>query len=181
MVCIDTSRWASFQVASLFITNRERGKLHVPTGASVPRKELSEDGDTPRITVSGFNNGVIGSYRYIGKTPSNYRVYNNFISVSFLGTVFYQEGDASLDMKVHCLKPINYSFNIYTGLFMVSAIKASLRESTYQDQFSSSILPELSIRLPVTDSHIPDWGYMENYMKDVLNIARNKLDVIYTI
>lgn len=36
-----------------------KGK-RVPTGASVPKKELKEHGTTPRITVSGVNNGIIG-------------------------------------------------------------------------------------------------------------------------
>lgn len=164
---IDTSEWKEFRIKDLFETQKKGNKLQVPTGASVPVQDLLEDGETPRITVTGSNNGIFGFYDYCGKNIADYRVFNNFVSVSFLGTVFYQEGDATLDMKVHCLKPKGITLNKYTGRFLVGAIRASLRESTYSDQISSSILPEMSIKLPSTPDGDPDWAYMESYMADL--------------
>lgn len=164
---IDTSEWKEFQIKDLFETQKKGNKLQVPTGASVPVQDLLEDGATPRITVTGSNNGIFGFYDYCGKNIADYRVFNNFVSVSFLGTVFYQEGDATLDMKVHCLKPKGITLNKYTGRFLVGAIRASLRESTYSDQISSSILPEMSIKLPATPDGAPDWAYMESYMANL--------------
>lgn len=164
---IDTSEWKEFRIKDLFETQKKGNKLQVPTGASVPVQDLLEDGATPRITVTGSNNGIFGFYDYCGKNIADYRVFNNFVSVSFLGTVFYQEGDATLDMKVHCLKPQGITLNKYTGRFLVGAIRASLRESTYSDQISSSILPEMSIKLPSTPNGDPDWAYMESYMANL--------------
>lgn len=164
---IDTSGWKEFRIKDLFETQKKGNKLQVPTGASVPVQDLLEDGATPRITVTGSNNGIFGFYDYCGKNIADYRVFNNFVSVSFLGTVFYQEGDATLDMKVHCLKPKGITLNKYTGRFLVGAIRASLRESTYSDQISSSILPEMSIKLPATPDGAPDWAYMESYMANL--------------
>ena len=155
---IDTSEWKEFRIKDLFETQKKGNKFQVPTGASVPVQDLLEDGATPRITVTGSNNGIFGFYDYCGKNIADYRVFNNFVSVSFLGTVFYQEGDATLDMKVHCLKPKGITLNKYTGRFLVGAIRASLRESTYSDQISSSILPEMSIKLPATPDGAPDWA-----------------------
>lgn len=164
---IDTSGWKEFQIKDLFETQKKGNKLQVPTGASVPVQDLLEDGATPRITVTGSNNGIFGFYDYCGKNIADYRVFDNFVSVSFLGTVFYQEGDATLDMKVHCLKPKGITLNKYTERFLVGAIRASLRESTYSDQISSSILPEMSIKLPSTPDGAPDWAYMESYMANI--------------
>lgn len=161
---IDTSKWKEFRVGDLFVTENE-GK-QVPTGASIPKLELKENGSTPRISVTGQNNGILGYYDYTGKNRSNYRVYNNFVSVSFLGTVFYQKGNASLDMKVHCLKPLEIELNDYTGSFLVAAIKASLKNYAYSDQLSSTVLPNIFIKLPYTSSGTPDWQFMENYMRD---------------
>ena len=124
---IDTSEWKEFQIKDLFETQKKGNKLQVPTGASVAVQDLLEDGATPRITVTGSNNGIFGFYDYCGKNIADYRVFNNFVSVSFLETVFYQEGDATLDMKVHCLKPKGITLNKYTGRFLVGAIIASLR------------------------------------------------------
>lgn len=175
---IDTSEWKEFRIKDLFETQKKGNKLQVPTGASVPVQDLLEDGATPRITVTGSNNGVFGFYDYCGKNIADYRVFNNFVSVSFLGTVFYQEGDATLDMKVHCLKPNGITLNKYTGRFLVGAIRASLRESTYSDQISSSILPEMSIKLPATPDGAPDWAYMESYMANLETKVADSLTLL---
>ena len=176
---IDTVNWKDFRVGDLFETIKN-GK-QVPTGASIPKKELKENGSVPRITVSGVNNGIIGYYDYNGESSPNYRIYNNFVSVSFLGTVFYQESYATLDMKVHCLKPLNVSLNKYTGQFLVAAIKTSLKQSSYADQISSTVLPDLYIKLPATLTEQPDWMYMEYYMQQLENKAIDDIRKINNI
>lgn len=65
---IDTSGWKEFRIKDLFETQKKGNKLQVPTGASVPVQDLLEDGATPRITVTGSNNGIFGFYDYCGKT-----------------------------------------------------------------------------------------------------------------
>jgi len=161
---VDTTYWKPFPISKLFVT--EKNGKQVPTGANIPKLELKEKGRTPRITVTGINNGVFGYFDYTGGKPGNYRVYENFISVSFLGTVFYQAGESSLDMKVHCLKPLNHNLNEYTGAFLVTAIKAALKNYKYSDQLSSTVLPTLELTLPSIDGS-PDWKYMEEYMRKI--------------
>ena len=162
---IDTRQWKEFIIKDIFITEKQGKNCQVPTGAYIEKKSLL-DGNIPRITVMGTNNGICGYYAN-NIDDKNYRTYENFISVSFLGTVFYQKKQASLDMKVHCLKPINIELNEYTGLFLVTAIGKSLKTSTYSDQISSKVLAGLSIKLPVDETGNPDFSYMELYMKNL--------------
>lgn len=162
---IDTRQWKEFIIKDIFITEKQGKNCQVPTGAYIEKKSLL-DGNIPRITVMGTNNGICGYYAN-NIDDKNYRIYENFISVSFLGTVFYQKEQASLDMKVHCLKPINIELNEYTGLFLVTAIGKSLKTSTYSDQISSKVLAGLSIKLPVDETGNPDFSYMELYMKNL--------------
>ena len=169
---VDTTYWKPFPISKLFVT--EKNGKQVPTGANIPKLELKEKGRTPRITVTGINNGVFGYFDYIGGNPGNYRVYENFISVSFLGTVFYQAGESSLDMKVHCLKPLNHNLNEYTGEFLVAAIKAALKNYKYSDQLSSTVLPTLELTLPSIDGS-PDWKYMEEYMRRIEQRTQNAI------
>ena len=156
--------WGKFKIHELFHTENIGKKLRVPTGASVKRAELT-DGEIPRITVTGANNGIFGFFDCKNNNP-NYRIYENFISVSFLGTVFYQPSEASLDMKVHCLKLRDGELNKYTGQYLVTCIKKSLKESRYSDQISSTVLPKLDIHLPVDGTGKPDFAFMEEYMKE---------------
>lgn len=176
---LDFNSWKEFKVSDIFITNYIGNKLQVPTGANVKKKNLIE-GDIPRITVTSINNGVFGYYQE-NKEDVNYRVYENFISVSFLGTVFYQSGKASLDMKVHCLKPQNVTLNKYTGEFLVTAILASLKNSSYSDQISSTLLPNLTIKLPIDKNDEPDWNYMQSYMKYIEKLSQDKLFTLLQI
>ena len=165
MKVIDVSKWKKFNICELFYTEKRNKKIQVPTGAAVPKKDLTE-GAIPRITVTGINNGVNGYFSEICKNK-NYRIYDNFISVSFLGTVFYQAGKATLDMKVHCLKPLAIQLNRYTGQYLVTCIRRSLKKSKYSDQISSSVLPQLDIYLPVDETGKPDFAYMESYMRNL--------------
>lgn len=173
MTKIDTSRWKSFRIGDLFETEKVGQKIQVPTGGRIAQKNLKV-GTTPRITVSGINNGITGYYTDID--DKNYRIYQNFISVSFLGTVFYQAGVASLDMKVHCLKPLNIELNEHIASFLVTTVKATLGNIEYSDQISSSVLPGLEILLPVDASGEPDWVYMDAYMSAIMKESKTSLE-----
>ena len=168
---IDTKQWKEFMIYELCETTMVGNKLQVPTGASVPAKQL-KNGDIPKISVSGVNNGIVGYYYSEDK---NYRVYHNFISVSFLGTVFYQEGDAQLDMKVHCLKLKGIELNQNLALFLITVIRKSIMLYNYADQISSTVLPYLSVKLPVDETGNPDFLYMESYMKNLESAVSSSL------
>ena len=170
---IDTSTWTKFRVSDIFVTEKHGSGLQVPTGAMMSKKDL-EDGDIPRVTVSNFNNGITGYYA--DSDDKNYRTYQNFISVSFLGTVFYQPDKVSLDMKVHCLKPLNYELNTYSAGYIVSIIRKTISNFAYSDQLSSTVLAELEFALPITSDGKPDWDYMESYMKAIMEESEKSLE-----
>jgi hypothetical protein len=149
----NTNNWYDFNVKDIF---------NISTGGHI-RKENLIEGTTPRISVTGINNGIVDYYQDI--KDKDYRTEENFISFSFLGTCFYHPYKASVDMKVHVLKPIEHKMNIYSGLFVVSVIR-KLFSGTYIDQISSSDLKMKKIYLP-EKNRIPDWQYMENYIKNI--------------
>ncbi len=174
---LNVSQWQSFTISELFITESTKNKIQVPTGASIPKTSLieQEKGGFPRITVTSLNNGIIGSYKKID--DPNYRIFENFISISFLGTIFYHPYKASLDMKVHCLKLRDKELNANIALFLIGVIKKHLYSFAYDDQLSSTVLPTLSILLP-TKNYIPDWDYMNNFIE---NIYKKEIDNQYHI
>ena len=172
---INTDNWKSFKVSDIFITEKHGSKIQTPTGAMMKKKEL-QDGNTPRVTVSNYNNGITGYYA--DSDNKNYRTYENFISVSFLGTVFYQPEKVSLDMKVHCLKPLAHELNVYTATYIVSIIRKAISNYAYSDQLSSTILAELEFKLPATKEGQPDWEYMEAYMKNILKESEESLNYL---
>ena len=180
MNILDKCMWSEFKILDIFQTIDTGKRIQVPTGAMVEKKDLIE-GDVPRITVTGVNNGVYGYFGCKRKDNPNYRIYNNFISVSFLGTVFYQPEDASLDMKVHCLKPKNIELTENIGTFLVAIIRKGIQNSTYSDQLSSTVLPHLRIQLPTNTNKEIVWDYIESYMEIQKAIANNSIHEITPI
>ena len=158
---LDSKRWKEFLIEDFFVTIRKGSQL--PTGAHVGKESLL-DGTTPRITVTSKNNGVYGFYY---STDKNYKVAENFISVSFLGDAFYHPYAASLDMKVHCLKLQDRELNPYIALFLTRVIKQMTGVFNYGDQLSSTDIVNKKIMLPVNDNDEPDYEYMENYVRAI--------------
>lgn len=145
-------QWKEFRLNELF---------DIGTGASL-KNEFLINGSTPRISVKGINNGIQGYFQDIDS--KSYRVMENFISFSFLGTCFYHPYRASLDMKVHSLKPKNHTLNVFSGLFIVNVFKNSFK-GVYSNQVSSSDLRQKTIILPADSNHNPDWEFMEQTIK----------------
>lgn len=170
---LNNKKWKAFQIKDLFKTFNGTNGLQVPTGAYINKKELKE-GRMPRITVRDTNNGVDS---FSVSTSKNFKSFENFISVSFLGSVFYHPYTASLDMKVHCLQLIEKDLNKYLAKFLIIALKNNISNSTYGNQLSSTDLPQKRILLPINDEEKPDYEFMENYIK---NIEKIKMKNYYT-
>lgn len=164
--------WKPFKIKDIFQTFNGKHGLQVPTGAHIDKKDLKQ-GNIPRITVKDGNNGI-DSFTF--SEEKNFRTFENFISVSFLGSVFYHPYIASLDMKVHCLKLIEKNLNTYLAKFLIMIIKNNINNSSYGDQSSSTDLPQKRILIPVTEKGKPDYKFMEDYIKE----KENKIISKYT-
>lgn len=153
--------WADFYIKDIFQTYKGPKGLQTHTGAYVS-KHLLSSGIMPRITVKDTLNGI-DSFCY--STDKNFRFFKNFISVSFLGSVFYHSYEASLDMKVHALVPLEIELNSYTAKFLISAIKNSITLLSYGNQLSSTDLPKVKFLLPINSDGLPDWQFIEDFIK----------------
>jgi len=143
----------------------------VRTGSNVHASSLAQ-GITPRVSAKSTDNGIIGYYDT--SNIANARHYENFITVNFMGSengVFYHPYKASVEMKVHVLTLLNHNYNRYTGLYIVTALKAALakRFSRCGSQLSSSMLKSnnIHITLPINEKKEIDFDYMESYIRKI--------------
>ena len=133
------------------------------TGATIRQNELWI-WDIPRITATDTKNGVgLFTSRLNHK---NYRVLENCITISFLGSVFYQKNQVSLDIKIHAVKIKEKELNNYIALFLIPFLKSFALKYSYWYQLSTSVLKSQKLLLPVTKLEQPDWNFMENYIKN---------------
>jgi hypothetical protein len=145
--------WKPFKIGDVFT---------ISTGTLLA-KEFLKKGNTARLTATDNNNGIFEFYEDV--EHKNYRALSNFISVSFLGSVFYHPYSASLDMKIHAIQIPDIELNRYIAEFLVFCFKRMASGFSYGDQLSSTDLPKKKILLPTNEKGEPDYLYMENYMK----------------
>ena len=153
--------WKEFEIKDVFETFDGTNGLQVPTGSYIKKSNL-EPSEIPRITVKETNNGI-DNYGF--SKDKNFRVFENFISVSFLGGVFYHPYKASIDMKVHALIPKSIKLDEYNANFLIKSIKNNIKHSSYGNQLSSTDLPRVKIMLPTDKNGEPHWQYMSNFIK----------------
>lgn len=168
---LDSVEWRVFKIKDIFEVFVGTNGLQTPTGAYVKKDKLYK-GNIPRITVRDTLNGI-DSYNY--SDDKNYRIFNNFISVSFLGSVFYHPYEASLDMKVHALQIKNKDLNKYLAQFLIRTIKNNTEYSSYGNQLSSTDLPQMKILLPIDKKNEPNWSFMEDYTKQEIKAQAKEI------
>lgn len=71
-----------------------------------------------------------------------------------------------------------YSYLFFVTLFRKKAINLNY---DYVNKFTRESAKEIMIKLPVDNKDKPDWNYMEQYMRDLLNKTKNKLNCLNSI
>ena len=168
---LDSVEWGEFRIKDIFQTFIGNNGLQVHTGGYIKKSKFIES-NIPRITVKETNNGIDD---YVYSTDKNFRVFENFISVSFLGGVFYHPYNASIDMKVHALVTENIQLNKYIAQFLINSIKNNIKYSSYGNQLSSTDLPRVKIILPILSEGNPNWQFMEDYIKQEMKEQSEKI------
>lgn len=166
MANIDTSKWASFKINSLFTVKR-------PAARSQSNYEA---GSVPFVASGNYNNGVL---KYLTPKPDEPLEKGNCISVSPIdGSAFYQGEDflgrGGAGSSVILL--YNDKLNPYNGYFIATVIRAACRKYSYGDMANKDLIAAEQIKLPAGEDHQPDFFYMESYMKARELSARKALD-----
>ena len=151
--------WRDYDLAG------DEGLFTVETGSLLSANELRK-GKIPRISAKSDNNGIAGWYS--SENLSNARHYENFISVNFFGTdggIFYHPYKASVEMKVHVLKPQNFELNDKTGVYFATALRPVLFGFSYGNQLSSSKLKTqgFKLKIPMVGNEIA-FDYIEEFV-----------------
>lgn len=152
---LNNIEWKEFKISEIF---------NIFTGATIRQSDLIK-GKIPRITATNLNNGIA----FFTQETNNYnfKKFENFISISFLGSVFYQPKEVSLDMKIHGIKIKDRELNTHIALFLIPIIKRFSFKYTYGYQLSTSILKAQKLQLPVNSKGQPNWEFMENFMRKI--------------
>ena len=167
MTQIDTSTWGKFKVGDLFTVYL--GDYNNP-------KFLTEDENgIPLVSATTINNGISGYYK---KTPDLKVITKNKITWGKQCPYFcYQTTDFITGQGTYYLDVSALSF--YTSLFICAVLNNEISQKyDYNNCLIGKKLSEEIILLPITTKGSPDWQFMEDYMKNIMEQAEKKLSNI---
>ena len=168
MAKIDTSRWKEYEIGKLFEISRP-----------VTRSQAKySEGQIPFVASGNFNNGVV---KYCEPEKDEVLDGKNCITVSPLdGSAFYQPDDflgrGGAGSAILMLR--NPNLDEKNGLFLATAIRASLTKYTYSDQLNSQTIAIENIEIPVDSHGCPDWAYMDSFMAEVMKVSEACLEYL---
>lgn len=150
----DSEEWREFELGSLF--NFVKGKR-------LTKDDMSE-GTTNYLGAISENNGI----RQLIDAPAIFKA--NCITVNYNGSVgeaFYQSVPFWATDDVNVLYANGWELNKYIALFIATIIKANRYKFSYGRKWTMEKMKQSIAKLPVTTHGLPDWDYMERYIKSL--------------
>lgn len=152
-VSLDVSNWHQFKMKEIFPII-ERGKRQ----KSIDRIS----GGIPYYSASKNNNGLTD---YISNPVF---IDSSALICTTFGDAYYVEGDFTASDEITYFKSDN--LNKYNALFISTIIKQEQFRYSFGRKAFKNKLVETKILLPAIlkeDKYIPDWDYMEKYIKSI--------------
>jgi hypothetical protein len=153
---LNVDKWKEFSLDKLF--EIKKGKRLT--------SEDQEDGDYNYIGAIDSNNGVAN---HIAQKPIHEA---NTITLSYNGSVgeaFYQDEPYWATDDVNALYPRCKEFNKSIGLFICAVIRQEKYRFSYGRKWTLENMKITKIKLPARQvkkgQYVPDWEFMENYIK----------------
>lgn len=152
--------WKEFKVERVFKVNNSKAyhKNRLDCGNTDSYK-------LPYVTRTVQNNGLddfVKDTEKYDENPSNVIVFG-----AENADFFYQPFRHITGNKMYVIE--NENINRYTGLFLVSVFRSSIKNTGYGygKGLTGSRFLKRSIVLPVDEEGNPNWKFMENFMKEI--------------
>ena len=155
---LNIDSWQEFKVGDYFDVYLSSGDLKI---------DECELGNIPLVSSGTTNNGIVG---YIDeKGDGKAQIFKaNSITVDMFCNAFYQNNDyyAVSHGRVNILYP-KFKCNPFIGCFICSIINNERFKYSYGRAVYSDEISRMVIKLPTTLDNVPDWGFMENYIRSL--------------
>ena len=155
--------WREFFVSEIF-TKIQRGKRLT--------KGNQQNGETPYVSSTAANNGVDN---FIGNSKG-VRTFENCLTLANSGSVgstfFHHYTFVASD---HVTALILEKPNKYIYLFLSGIIRRLEEKYSFNREINDKRIQREKILLPVNSDGLPDWRFMEDFMKQ---IERDKIDSV---
>ena len=160
----DVTTWKAFRIGDYF------DKPYKATAYNAQDLEACNAFDTcaiPYITRTDINNGLKGFY----KIEEHFQIEkgNALTLGDTTATIYYQENDFICGDHIVVLR--GKHLNKYIGLFLVTLLNREKYRYNYGRAFLKDTLADTILKLPAMlqpdGTYIPDWQFMEDYIKSL--------------
>lgn len=130
------------------------------------------DGDIPYITAGSQNNGI--GY-FVGNKNNTYD--KGYIAINRNGAVglaFYHPYWSVMGNDCRKLHLTEADENIYVGIFVAAAISMQNKSFSYSRKLGTERANKLQIMLPVTNEGYPDYRFMEDYIRELMDAKKKQ-------
>lgn len=170
MAKIDTSGWKPFVVGELFPSMVKPPVLHA-------RQVVETDEGIPYVVRTKFNNGIKCRVHPVSDvTPSPAGV----ITWGAENAAFFYQAEEFLSGRdIYYVDTRPYSAT--TCMFLAACLQTVVHKYPYNYGLFPDLLKEEQIRLPVDAAGEPDWAYMDEYMRTIMESAASDLSAMQSI
>lgn len=143
----------------------------VESGRDIYALERTE-GDIPYITSGSQNNGI--GY-FVGNHNDTYdKGYIAFNRNGAVGVAFYHPYWSVMGNDCRKIHLKEADGNLYVGLFVATAISMQSKSFSYSRKLGTGRANKLQIMLPVTEDDEPDYQFMEDYTRELMERKRKQ-------
>lgn len=167
LVSLNKKQWKEFNIDELF------GEDNIYRGKRLTKAKQIV-GDKPYISSSGISNGV---NNFISN-DINVRKGNNCLTLANSGSVgacFYHSYEFIASDHVTCLK--SNKLNEFSYLFVATMLNRLSTKYNFNREINDKRIKREKILLPLNDNGDIDYGYMEQYIKNILieNMSQSEI------
>ena len=156
-----SSIWKKFRLGDLFLIKKGKRLINSDKKCGV----------LPFVSAIDSNNGISC---FIDKMPIHE---GNVITVNYNGSVaesFYQFYPFWASDDVNVLYPNGWNLTPAIGLFLSTVIRNEKFRFSYGRKWKIERMIETEIWLPSDNDGNPDWQYMGDYIKEIVNEVKEK-------
>lgn len=166
----DISGWKRFTIGSLF---------EIEKGTRLTRAAMI-DGDTPFIGATLENNGITARVGNTGHVHPGGLMTVAYNGQKATGKAFYQPIPFWASDDVNVLYP-KFSLTENIALFLAPLFWEAGRPYSFGDKWGKDVMENDCLTLPADTSGDPDWTYMDEYMRTVMERAQFDLSAMLSI
>lgn len=155
VVPLEEKEWKAFKITDIFSIIKRGRRL---------KKADHTKGNIPYVSSTALNNGVDG---FIGNKKGVR--YSNCLTVANSGSVgssFYHPYEFIASDHVTAL--INPAFNKFIYLFISVLIERFKEKYNFNREINDKRIQREIVMLPIAKNNMPDYEYMEGYIKNVM-------------